>query len=194
METRPYLDTNLSKEQFLQYYYLLAELKEFCRKVGLKTTGGKPEITERIAHYLETGEKIQSCTKKPRAEKPAETITGAMIIEDNFCCSQVHRAFFEAEIGSSFHFNVAFQKWLKANPGKTYEDAIHAYADLQKQRKTQKTRIDRQFEYNTYIRDFFAANHGLTLNQAIQCWKYKKGLPGTNRYERTDLKILKESK
>ena len=50
-----------------------------------------------------------------------------------------------------------------------------------------KIEIDKQFEYNTYIRDFFADNKGKSLEEAIQCWKYKKQLQGHNRYERTDL-------
>ena len=36
--------------------------------------------------------------------------------------------------------------------------------------------IDRQFEYNTYIRDFFEDNKGMSLDQAITCWKFKKSL------------------
>ncbi|MBP5424084.1 MAG: hypothetical protein J6Y78_16750, partial [Paludibacteraceae bacterium] len=51
--------------------------------------------------------------------------------------------------------------------------------------------IDKQFEYNTYIRDFFADNIGKTLDDAIKCWKYKKGLKGHSKYERSDLSALK---
>lgn len=58
-------------------------------------------------------------------------------------------------------------------------------------RKRVKRKIDKQFEYNTYIRDFFADNQGKSLEQAIQCWKYKKQLPGHNRYERADLAAIK---
>ena len=54
-------------------------------------------------------------------------------------------------------------------------------------KKKGKTKIDKQFEYNTYIRDFFADNKGKSLEEAIKCWKYKKQLQGHNRYERTDL-------
>ena len=60
------------------------------------------------------------------------------------------------------------------------------------EKKKGKTVIDRQFEYNTYIRDFFEANPGKTLQQAIACWKYKKALPGHNRYEDADLTAVKD--
>lgn len=57
-------------------------------------------------------------------------------------------------------------------------------------RKKGTTTIDRQFEYNTYIRDFFADNQDKSLEDAIKCWKYKKLLQGHNRYERSDLAAL----
>ena len=45
------------------------------------------------------------------------------MIEDDFVCSEHHRAFFKDRIGKKFTFNVVFQKWLKSNAGKTYEEA-----------------------------------------------------------------------
>ena len=51
------------------------------------------------------------------------------------------------------------------------------------------TRI-KQFEYNTYIRDFFQDNQGRSLDEAITCWKYKKSMQGHNRYEKSELVVL----
>ena len=81
-------------------------------------------------------------------------------------------------------------RWLKANGGKTYADAIEAYRLIIEEKKHSKTSIDSQFEYNTYIRDFFADNKGSSLGDAIRCWKYKKNLKGHNRYEPSDLTAL----
>ena len=83
------------------------------------------------------------------------------------------------------------EKWLKDNTGKTYREAIEAYYKILEDKKKGKTKIDKQFEYNTYIRDFFADNQGKSLEEAIKCWKYKKQLPGHNRYEKSDLMALK---
>ncbi len=112
------------------------------------------------------------------------------MIEPNIVCSERHRAFFEAKIGKRFSFNVLFQKWLKGNAGKTYGDAIDAYYQILEEKKGQKTTIDGQFEYNAYIRDFFEANQGRSLKDAIACWKYKKSLPDHNCYEASDLAAL----
>lgn len=120
-----------------------------------------------------------------------ESIDEDTLIEDNFVCSQKHRAFFESRIGKGFSFNVRFQKWLKANAGKTYKDAIEAYGQIVEDNKKNKQPIDSQFEYNTYIRDFFADNKGKSLSDAIACWKYKKSIQGSNRYEKADLAVLK---
>ena len=113
-----------------------------------------------------------------------------MLIEANIVCSEKHRAFFKEKIGKTFSFNVTFQKWLKSNAGKTYADAIRAYYAILEEKEKSKTVIDKQFEYNTYIRDFFADNNGMSLENAIKCWEYKKSLKGHNHYEKSDLIAL----
>lgn len=189
MKERPNLDAKLNKKTLQEYYYLKEELIDFCRKNDLQTTGSKLELTDRIANFLETGEKTHQNHTHKKA-KVINEITLDTIIEENFVCSEKHRAFYQEQIGKSFSFNVAFQKWLKTNAGKTYQDSIHAYYQIKEEKKKNKTTIDRQFEYNTYIRDFFSENKDKNLEQAIKCWKYKKSLKGHNRYEKDDLKAL----
>ena len=189
MLERPILDKSLDEEAFRNFYYLKAELVNFCKINGLPSTGGKIELTDRIAHYLNSGEILPSVSIH-RQKAPGGIITEDAVIEPNFVCSEKHRAFFKNKIGKNFSFNVAFQKWLKSNAGKTYKQAIEAYQDIIVEKKSKTTVIDKQFEYNTYIRAFFADNPGKALNQAIICWKYKKVLPGHNRYEKSDLAAL----
>lgn len=189
MTERPILDKNLDGKAFRNFYYLKEELVDFCRKNGLPTSGGKLEITDRIAYFLDTGEILSTVATKKKAVV-AINICEDTKIESDFVCSEKHRAFFKEHIGNSFSFNVAFQKWLKSNAGKTYKEAIAAYYQILENKKKGKTKIDKQFEYNTYIRAFFADNKGKSLEEAIKCWKYKKGLPGHNRYEKSDLMAL----
>ena len=163
MSDRPELNNSLDGKTFRNYYYLKEELIAFCRANGLPASGGKIELSDRIAAFLDTGEVL----------KPEK-----------------HRSFFKERIGRSFSFNVMFQNWLKANAGKTYGDAIAAYYEIAEDKKKKKTKIDKQFEYNTYVRDFFEDNNGRSLEDAIRCWKYKKSLPGHNRYENEDLVVL----
>ncbi len=189
MNERPVLNKDLDESTFRSFYYLKEELVRFCRENNLPVSGGKPELTDRIAYFLDTG-KITEASAKRKTTSNISIITENTIIEENIVCSEKHRAFFKEKIGKGFSFNVTFQKWLKTNAGKTYGDAISAYYQILEEKKNKKTTIDKQFEYNTYIRDFFEDNHGKSLEEAIICWKYKKSLQGHNRYEKSDLSAL----
>lgn len=192
MLERPELSKDIDSKTFREYYYLKEELVSFCRENDLPVSGNKIELTDRIACFLDTGKVL--CPEKQSKARPVtdSVLTKESIIEDNFVCSEKHREFFRNEIGKSFTFNVKFQKWLKGNAGKRYNDAISAYYEILEEKKNSKSTIDKQFEYNTYIRDFFADNEGKTLDDAIKCWKYKKSIKGHNKYERSDLSALEE--
>lgn len=192
------LNKNLKASEFKEYYFLKEELKEFCKKEGLKVSGSKNQLEERIIYYLDTGKSLDNSRSienktnysKSNSKKAtdSEEITLDSILGENFKCSEDKREFFESKIGKGFKFKVKFQKWLKANPDKTYQDAIDAYYELQN--SNEKTKIDKQFQYNQYIRDFFDDNDDKTLNDAIKCWKYKKSIKGHNKYKKSDLDIL----
>ena len=191
MKKRPDLKIGLSADEFKKFYYLKEELVTFCRENGLYTTGGKMELTERIITFLNTGENIQ--TNKKKTKNLITSITLDSLIEENIHFSEVHRAFFKEQLGNSFSFKVSFQNWLKENSGKSYRDACDAYHQILLEQKNTKTTIGKQFEYNTYIRDFFQDNKNKTLPEAIQCWNYKKSLAGHNQYEKTDLIALTQN-
>ena len=191
MNDRPELCKDLDGNTFRQWYWLKEELVSFCRENGLPISGSKEELSSRICRYLDTGE-IIAPVSRPRSQVSHSSITLESRIEADLVCSELHRAFFKSQLGDSFSFNVPFQKWLKANSGKTYADAVFAYCEIKKSDKNSRKSIDKQFEYNTYIRDFFEDNKVRSLDDAIRCWKYKKSRPGSNRYEKEDLIILKE--
>lgn len=186
MSDRPELNKNLSGAAFREWYWLKEELTAFLKENGLPATGSKTELADRIACFLDTGKVDAPKPARKASPKPVGDITLDTTIEENFVCSEKHRAFFKTQLGESFSFNVKFQKWLKSNAGKTYTEAVEAYKEIKQDKGGRKT-IDRQFEYNTYIRDFFEHNPGHSLDEAIRCWKYKKSQPGSNKYEDSDL-------
>ena len=114
MSERPRLDRSLDGETFRSYYYLKEELTAFCRENGLPVSGGKLEITERIACFLDTGN-VLPVSAKTKNRPEVGVISEDMKIEPDFVCSEKHRAFFREAIGTGFSFNVVFQKWLKSN-------------------------------------------------------------------------------
>ena len=186
--TRPSLTAELTSEEFREYYFLKEELKDFCRANGLKISGSKNDLEKRIIYFLDTGKSLKESKPKQNKIEDSGEITLYSKIGENFKCSENKRKFFEKNIGKGFKFKVNFQKWLKANPDKTYRDAINAYLEIQNSKE--KTKIDKQFQYNQYIRDFFENNENGTLEDAIKCWKYKKSLKGYTIYEKSDLEAL----
>ncbi len=187
---RPDLSEDMQPETFGDFYYLKSELVDFCRIVGLSTQGSKSELNHRVSHFLETGEKLQPIKRPSSKYDTGLDMDGE--IEPNIRCSEVHRRFFKEHIGNGFKFNVDFMHWLRSNSGKTYREAVSEYWSILDRKKHSKTKIDKQFEYNTYVREFFSDNKKASLDDAIQCWKYKKGLPGHNRYERSDKAALEK--
>ena len=174
------LTKDLTSEEFRDYYFLKEDLKEFCRAEGLKISGSKQDLEKRIIYYLDTGESLKESTTESSNSQNVLEIRLDSKLGENFKCSEDKRKFFENEIGPGFKFKVKFQKWLKSNPDKTYQDAIEAYFEIQTSKE--KTSIGKQFQYNQYIRDFFENNEDKSLDDAIKCWKYKKSLKGHNKY------------
>lgn len=93
MTERPILDKKLDSKIFRDFYYLKEELVEFCRKNNLPVCGGKIELTDRIAYFLDTGEVLSTSAVKKKVAVVSD-INEGMKIETDFVCSERHRAFF----------------------------------------------------------------------------------------------------
>jgi hypothetical protein len=202
---RPALDERPAPEVFLKFYYLKEELLAFCRTNGLGTSGSKTDLTSRVESFLRTGRVPEGATTAADAPARRRTTPPAAVAQEepaldaqlgpNFKCTEERRSFFESQVGRRFHFSVKLQRYLRSNPKATYADAIAEWRRLDAARSgpaqdTETDQIDPQFEYNRYIRAFFADNPGLKLNDAIACWRFRRGLPGERTYTRADLSTL----
>ena len=188
---RPKLNLKTNSEEFLNYYWLKTELISFCKINNLPGSGSKDELTARIYEYLKSGKII-----KPLKKGTKKTIINIPLsldakIPEEYKNDERHRVFFKSVIGDHFKFNVLFMNWMKKNPGKTYKKAVAEWNRIIEAKKEgKKTEISSQFQYNQYTRDFFKANPNAKRSDLIKCWKYKKSLPGHNKYEDSDLNIL----
>jgi hypothetical protein len=114
------------------------------------------------------------------------------IITDSYTNGPNTRQFFKEHCGERFHFSIPFMDFMKNNCGKTLQDAINEWKRLDELSKYKnfKSEIPEGNQYNKYIRDFFADNPNMTINQARHFWKLKRSLPlGRHIYERTDLEL-----
>ena len=199
MDQRPDLNKKISTKDFTEFYWLKSELVEFCVKVGLRTTGSKLEVTERIETYLDTGNKDE---KRLKDESKSESkfdwknsdLSLNTIITDNYINTENVRSFFKKQIGIHFKFNVKFMKWMKANRGKTLGMAVEEWKriDTEKKTETQPKEIAPQFEYNRFMRDFLADNPNMERATGIKLWKIKKSMRGDNVYTREDLNWISD--
>lgn len=121
---RPKLNLNTDPEEFINSYWLKEELDEFCNLYNLPRSGSKGDLTNRIYEFLKTGRIINNRRiANSKSSKIVESITLESIIPAGYRNDERHRAFFKAEIGEYFKFNVHFMNWMKANEGKTYREA-----------------------------------------------------------------------
>ena len=185
---RPELKKDLNVKDFRNFYWFKEELQTFCRENGMITSGSKIEITDRIEAFLQTGE-IQKPLKKrksPSKEAISTDLNLDTVITENHRCSQTVRAFFKSEI-PKFHFSTYIQNYFRENVGKTYRDVVNAWYEEEKRKKdpSYKKQIGPQFEYNQFIRDYFAdpKNKGKNREDAIKAWNIMKKLPGSNKYK-----------
>ena len=96
---RPVLSTELDGATFRSFYYLKEELVRFCREHQLPAGGGKQVLTERIAHYLDTGEVPAAAVTGRKRAGGSGVLREDSVIETDFVCSERHRAFFREKIG-----------------------------------------------------------------------------------------------
>lgn len=189
---RPVLTEETLAEEFTDYYWLKEELQAFCRSQGMSAAGSKGELAERIREFLVSGKRTEPVrTRQQSAVKPSgtEELSLDTVITETHRCTQEVRAFFKAEVSPSFHFSVYIQRYFKENTGKTYRDAAAAWM-LEEERKkdpSYRKEIPPQFEYNRFMRDYFAdpANKGKSRRDAVSAWNTVKTKPGSNAYLKT---------
>ncbi|WP_119165324.1 DUF6434 domain-containing protein [Algihabitans albus] len=201
-EIRPDLDRIADSASFRDWYWLKSELIIFCRNHGLRCAGSKAEIAERIVHHLDTGERDipqtpghdrQPGRRASRINWAHLEITPETVITDSYTNGPNVRAFFRAQIGARFRFNIAFMNWMRDNCGRTMADAVEAWLRIERRRRQgEKTAIPASNQYNRYLRDFFDANPSRSMTEARICWLAKRKRRGPARYEATDLDALSE--
>lgn len=82
MSERPKLNKKPDAITFRSFYYLKQELADFCKEIGLPTSGSKAELTDRIAYYLDTGNVLKPTAERKTAVTIA-TLTEDTVIEPN---------------------------------------------------------------------------------------------------------------
>jgi hypothetical protein len=194
---RPDINEIETGAELKRWYWLKEELVDFCKRTQLSYVGAKFDILERIATALDKGvTKTENTTNEVKPTSKfiwsKSLLTLDTIITDSYTNGPNTRKFFKQHCGDNFHFSIQFMDFMKNNCGKTLQNAVNEWHKLNEQSKDKnfKSEIPASNQYNKYIRDFFADNPTMTLEQARHFWKLKRSLPlGRHIYEKTDLKL-----
>lgn len=197
-QKRPELSDITTSAELRRWYWMKDELLDACRRLGLRTAGGKFQLLDRIAHFHDTGETVFTGDKKTKVSSKfdwhAAPLTPETIITDSYKNSQNVRRFFKAHVGPHFKFNIASMAWMKENVGKTLADAVVAIKKLDQEAKQPgfQSKIADHNQFNQYTRDFLADNPQMGMKEVRYFWALKRALPsddGRHRYDPEDLTL-----
>jgi SAP domain-containing new25 len=176
-----------SPDDVQNYYWMKTDLIAFCKQHGLQTQGAKFDLMERIKTYLSTGHRIAyQAIKKPTEKDSSKSITENTLVK-NYSNDAETRSFFVENIGKKFKFNAYLRQFTNPGnilPNMTYGDLIEGWISFEAEKNSNKNHaIPLQFEYNRFIKDFFAHEKDSTLEMAISAWKTLSSKKGQRTYE-----------
>ncbi|MFF2567530.1 DUF6434 domain-containing protein [Streptomyces sp. NPDC058084] len=176
---RPPLTPDLTGAELLRWYWTLAELTVLARTMGLSAGGGKAAVTERLAAALD-GRPLPPAPARRRAAGAAGRLTAPVdattVIPEGQRCSQVLRAWFQAELGPSFHFDAYMRAYIAENAGRTLADAARHWRETRDE-AARPQEIGAQFELNRFLRDWHAAHPKGTRTEALTAWRAHRSRP-----------------
>ena len=111
MKERPDLEPGMDADEFEDWYWLHADLKQFAAALGIPGTGTKPQLSERLVTYLRTGDVLPSPTRRPRARMP-DPLTPETVVGEGWRCSRDLRAYMVTRVGPDFTFNAAVRAFI----------------------------------------------------------------------------------
>ena len=194
-ELRPDIATVTTGAELRRWYWLKVELADAARRFGVKCTGAKFTILERLCHFLDTGEPVwpgdKSAKLASKFDWHASPLSDETIITDNYKNTQNVRRYFQTQVDPGFKFNIGLIDWFRNNVGKTLADAGRFWKA--QQANPEKTKIKPHNQFNQYARDIMDANPELGMKDARKYWARKRMLPtksGRHVYESSDLKLL----
>ena len=197
-QERPNITSVTNGAELRRWYWTKEELLGECRRLGLRCSGGKFRLLDRISHFHDTGELVFPDDKKPtftsKFDWHSAPLSRDTIITDSYKNSQNVRRFFKAHVGDHFKFNIAIMAWMKENVGKTLGDAVEAIKSLEAEAKQPgfQSKIADHNQFNQYTRDFLADNPHMGIRDVRHFWALKRALPsdnGRHRYDPSDLSL-----
>lgn len=98
------------------------------------------------------------------------------------------RRFMQTYAADHFAFSNEFMAWMKSAQGKTLQDAIEFWLELdrKKNREGYREKPLPQNQYNQFSRDISTAVPGISAREIRRIWAIKRARPGPHVYEKGD--------
>jgi Domain of unknown function (DUF6434)/SAP domain-containing new25 len=196
---RPDFSNIKTATEFNNWYWLKEEMVAICKATGLPATGSKFQLRDRIMYALDNnGTKMpEPVPKKPTAvyDWAKGKLTPETIITDNVSFGPNFRNFIKLHVGNKFVCHSDFMNWIKSNTGKTLQDAILMWQELENRKKNPnfKRNISEHNMLAQYVKDFLKDNPGKKIKDVLAVWKIKKTQPMINgfvKYKKADVKLI----
>lgn len=173
--TRPPLSSELTGAELRRWYWLKTELISLARELGVRTTGGKQQLTTRLAAALDGAPPPDERASRPgTAGALPEPLTLDTVLPPGQRCTQQLRRFLEDRIGPRFRFDAHMRAFVAEGSGRSLAQAVeHWHAT----RSAPTRPIEPQFEFNRFRRAWHAAHPDGDRESALAAWKAHRAAP-----------------
>jgi hypothetical protein len=173
-EEQPRLRAGISEAEFTRWYWTCAELRAFCRSLGLPSGGVKGEITARVVAHL-AGRAAPPALRRARAAGALpERLTDDTPLPIGQRATRRLREHLEVRIGRHFRVDAHVREFLTTRRGVTIGDLV---AHWERTRDLPKAPPAAQFEYNRFAQAWHAANPGGGAGACRAAWQAHRARP-----------------
>ena len=178
-DQRPPLTDKLSGAEFRRWYWLKDELTAFARSLGLKASGSKQVLADRIAARLDRRPFTEPAVRRQGGKQLSGRLTDATVIPAGQRCSQEVRAWLTERIGPDFHFDAGMRAFFAGADGtQTLSGAVEHW---HRTRGSGHKDIGFQFEYNRFTRAWHAEHPEGTRDALLAAWQLYRSRPVDER-------------
>jgi hypothetical protein len=176
---RPPLSPQLEAAEFRRWYWLKQELTDFAKQQGLRTSGSKPDVANRIALLLNgivpksTPETTQT-PQRPVSRRLVEPLTSETVLGPRQASSQQLRAYFTKAIGPRFSYDIHMRTFLASDRPKTLGEAVEHWHST---RTATKPETLPQLELLRFTKAWHRSNPTGTQSACRAAWQRYKDLP-----------------
>lgn len=173
MTARPEPDEVSDEATLRRWYWLRAELAQMAKHRGVSTSGGKTQLTDRLADHFAGRAHAPAASSPARQDRLPPMLTAATRIEPGQRCTQRLREWCTAQVGSGFAFTGPVRAAVDRGDT-TLGEVVELWRATRHARTTQ---IGPQFELNRFARAWHADNPDGAHAAMLSAWHIHRNTP-----------------